>query len=186
MSATACGSLICAILSILNICKLIAPKSPTCPGTVAACGSEAATKALFCPQSLGATIAAGSTGLTACIPGAIWAAGAAGGGTTPGTPTGAPAGAAATLKGAAGGCTLPAATLGLTCFNGGKLGSCGTAPGCWPTLVEVVGQVEEPLSYPLEVEGFGMVVILADLRAAVAAAAASHLEIAFAMIICVL
>jgi hypothetical protein len=40
--------------------------------------------------------------------------------------------------------------------------------------------VEEPLSYPLEVEGFGMVVILADLRAAVAAAAALHLEIAFA------
>ena len=48
--------------------------------------------------------------------------------------------------------------------------------------------MEEPLSYPLEVEGFGMVVILADLRAAAvaaaagaaAAAAASHLEIAFA------
>jgi hypothetical protein len=58
-SATLCGSLAWISRSILTICKLIAPRSPTCPGTVAATGFGAATKALFCPQSLAGTTGGG-------------------------------------------------------------------------------------------------------------------------------
>jgi hypothetical protein len=98
-------------LSILTICKLIAPRSPTCPGTVATTGFGAATKALFCPQSLiCVTAGGGSPTYAAMFP-------TSGTGWTPVAPA-----ATAPTAGA-----TPAATTGGTAAGGIAAG--GTAGG---------------------------------------------------------